>query len=72
MFNANSNAIVDYHQTQSQSLLAIFEKTQKEVSVMMHSSAMNENLVNDLMDQAKMEQNKFTLNQNYFDLVEVL
>ena len=62
LFIEQSLDSLDYHQSQTLNLLKILEKSQKEVEVMMHSSAMNENLINDLLDQAKMEQNKFTLN----------
>ena len=36
------------------------------------SCNMLENLINDLLDLAKMENNKFSLNYNYFDLIETI
>ena len=33
---------------------------------------MIENLINDLLDLAKIENNKFTLNNKYFDLIETI
>ena len=33
---------------------------------------MLENLINDLIDQAKIENNKFSLNQEYFDLTQTI
>ncbi len=38
----------------------------------MFSSSMLLNLINDLLDLAKMENSAFTLNWNYFDLFEVI
>ena len=37
-----------------------------------NSSNMLENLINDLLDLAKIENNKFSLNQDYFDLAETI
>ena len=37
-----------------------------------YTSNMLENLINDLLDLAKIENNKFTLNLNYFDLTETI
>ena len=36
------------------------------------SCYMLENLINDLLDMAKMENYKFSLNYNYFDLIETI
>ena len=33
---------------------------------------MLENLIHDLLDLAKIENNKFTLNQNYFNLTDTI
>ena len=36
------------------------------------SQKMLENLINDLLDLAKLENNSFTLNSEYFDLTDVI
>ena len=37
-----------------------------------HSASMMENLINDLMDVAKIENQQFGLDENYFDLAETI
>lgn len=37
-----------------------------------HSSTMCNNLINDLMDHAKIEQGTFKFYEGYFDLIEVI
>ena len=49
-----------------------FESYSKVTKSQCNSSNMLENLINDLLDLAKIENNKFTLNQNYFDLAETV
>lgn len=37
-----------------------------------YSSAMTENLINDMMDLAKLENNKFKIDRAYFSLIRVI
>lgn len=36
------------------------------------SSTMNENLINDLLDHAKLQNNKFIIHKNYFNLIDTI
>ena len=49
-----------------------FESYSKVTQSQCYTSNMLENLINDLLDLAKIENNKFTLNLNYFDLTETI
>ena len=49
-----------------------FESYSNVTKSQCNSSNMLENLINDLLDLAKIENNKFSLNQNYFDLAETV
>jgi signal transduction histidine kinase len=40
--------------------------------MLVFSSAMNENLINDLLDHAKLENNKFQINTDFFNLVQTI
>lgn len=61
-----------YIYTTSREIEESTRRTQEMLQQQLFSQQMMETLINDLLDLAKMENNKFTLNCKNFDLLEVI
>ena len=50
-----SQAMIEFHEAQSTQLQALLQKCDEMLQMQVYSSTMNENLINDLLDLAKLE-----------------
>ena len=48
------------------------EAASHDLNTLRYSGAMTSNLIDDLMDHAKLGGNKFELNNDFFDLTEII
>ena len=63
---------MDYHEAQGTQLKSMLQKSEEMLQMQVYSSTMNENLINDLLDLAKLENGKFSLYSEPFNLVQTI
>lgn len=61
------NSSLDFHESINNDIEQRLTKTDTIMQMQVFSSAMNENLINDLLDMAKMQNNKFVIHKDYFN-----
>ena len=67
-----SALMIDFIEAQSSRLQALLQTSEEVVQMQVYSSTMNENLINDLLDLAKMENGKFSLHSEPFNLIKTI
>jgi signal transduction histidine kinase len=68
----NSTVINEYFQIQKTSVKNITNQSLKMLTMQKYSQRMQENLINDLMDLAKLENNKFKIEKDFFSLPQMV
>lgn len=68
----NSNAMIDFFQRSKTNIRNITKELLKMLTMQKFSQRMQENLINDLMDLAKLENNKFKINKDLFSLPQMI
>ena len=72
MLLEKSVAMMDFHEAQSQELHELLHRSEEMLQMQVYSSTMNENLINDLLDLAKLENGKFSLYSEPFNLMQTI
>ena len=62
----------EYNAFINKNVIDLVSKADQSIQTQVYSSAMIENLINDLLDLAKLENCKFELNNEPFNLVQVI
>ena len=72
MLLKKSVVMMDFFETQSQEMRRLLQSCNDTLQMQIYSSTMNENLVNDLLDLAKLDNGKFSLHYEPFNLVQTI
>lgn len=72
MLLEKSVAMMDFHEAQSQELQELLHSSEEMLQMQVYSSTMSENLINDLLDLAKLENGKFSFHSEPFNLMQTI
>lgn len=72
LLKQNAETMIDFNESNHSIITKTIDQAKKMIQLQLFSSSMNENLINDLMDMAKLENNKFKIHKEYFNLVEII
>ena len=68
MFANETLTTIQYYDQSFKSMEQVIVRSEKYLKTQLFSSNMMENLINDLLDLAKLESNSFNISSEYFDL----
>ena len=68
MLDVELSTTFEYYDENFPNMHKINKGTQRHLKIQMFSQKMMENLINDLLDLAKIENNSFNISTEYFDL----
>lgn len=72
MLLEHANSITDFYASTNQSIKEVLKQTEDKIQIQIFSQQMMENLINDLLDLAKIQKNQFHINKEYFNLAQIM
>lgn len=72
MLFENQTAVIEFYHNIRETITEKVTESVDRIQLQIYSQSMMENLINDLLDLAKMENHKFKINKEYFNLTTTI